>query len=192
MKRQFILFVSHCILNTASKVSSMGRDGRQSEEETRIAFLHRALDKKIQLIQLPCPEFTLYGSKRWGHTKEQFDNPFYRDHCQKSLSPFLTELEAYLDDERFQVLGLVGIEDSPSCGVCRTCSSSAWGGEFYGNTKLAENISKVSSIAGQGVMIEVLNKMLKEREISLPIVALNSKNPSILNSLIDTVGDEEL
>lgn len=59
----------------------------------------KAVEQGIQLVQLPCPEFTLYGPKRWGHTREQFDNPFFREHCRKILSPVLTQMKAYMGPE---------------------------------------------------------------------------------------------
>lgn len=76
MEQQKIVFVSHCALNTAAKVQRSAQEGEQ-EEKLRREFLHRVVDQGIQLIQLPCPEFTLYGASRWGHVKEQFDNPFF-------------------------------------------------------------------------------------------------------------------
>ena len=85
MEQQKIVFVSHCALNTAAKVQRSAQEGEQ-EEKLRREFLHWVVDQGIQLIQLPCPEFTLYGASRWGHVKEQFDNPFFRDHCRKILS----------------------------------------------------------------------------------------------------------
>ena len=90
---QKILFVSHCILNTAAKVVRYGDTGKK-EEESRLEFVVKTVEQGIQLVQLPCPEFTLYGPGRWGHTKEQFDNPFFREHCRKILEPILTQMKA--------------------------------------------------------------------------------------------------
>ncbi len=69
MEQQKIVFVSHCALNTAAKVQRSAQEGEQ-EEKLRREFLHRVVDQGIQLIQLPCPEFTLYGASRWGHVKD--------------------------------------------------------------------------------------------------------------------------
>lgn len=48
-----------------------------AEENLRKKFMHKAIDQEVQIIQLPCPEFTLYGPKRWGHVSNQFDNTFF-------------------------------------------------------------------------------------------------------------------
>lgn len=72
-----IIFVSHCILNTASKVVLYNQTDMDAEENLRKKFMHKAIDQEVQIIQLPCPEFTLYGPKRWGHVSNQFDNTFF-------------------------------------------------------------------------------------------------------------------
>ena len=65
---QKILIVSHCLLNTASKVERFKEESVRSEEQLRREVLREAVDSGVQLLQLPCPEFVMYGSLRWGHT----------------------------------------------------------------------------------------------------------------------------
>ena len=65
-KPREILFVSHCILNTAAKVVLFNQAAIDAEEALRMRFLTTAIRRGVQLVQLPCPEFTLYGSRRWG------------------------------------------------------------------------------------------------------------------------------
>ena len=115
---QNILFVSHCILNTAAKVVLYNQAEIDAEEALRRRFVGRALELGVQMIQLPCPEFTLYGAQRWGHVSNQFDNPFFSAHCRAILSPYLLQMKEYLaHPERFHVLGVVGVDGSPSCRV---------------------------------------------------------------------------
>ena len=103
-----IIFVSHCILNTASKVVLYNQEEIDAEENLRIKFLNKAISNGIQIIQLPCPEFTLYGAKRWGHVSNQFDNTFFRKHCRKILEPIIDQLKEYLENEDFfEVLALL-------------------------------------------------------------------------------------
>ena len=91
-----ILFVSHCILNTASKVVLYNQADIDAEEDLRVRFLTKAVQNGVQLVQLPCPEFTLYGSQRWGHVSNQFDNIFFRNHCRKILQPIIDQMKEYL------------------------------------------------------------------------------------------------
>lgn len=187
MKKQKILFVSHCIFNTAAKVCRSMPIEKTNEEISRKDFLVKAICADIQFIQLPCPEFTLYGPHRWGHMQSQFDNPFFREHCKVSLAPIFLQMQAYLEvPERFDVLGIVGINGSPSCGVTRTCKGP-WGGEFSGRTDLETVLSSVVSASESGVLIDVLKSEMNRLEIKLPIMALDGRNPDAMKGLLEKV-----
>ena len=165
-----IVFVSHCILNTASKVVLYKREDIDAEEKLRLRFMQKALDKGVQIVQLPCPEFTLYGAKRWGHVSGQFDNPFFRKHCQEILEPVIDQLKEYLNnDDRFEVLGIVGIDGSPSCGVDYTCYGNCLGA-FDGRTDLEETLQSIRLDKGKGVFMDVLDEMLKQNGLEDRIV----------------------
>ena len=187
MERQKILFVSHCIFNTSAKVCRNIPIEKNSEEKSRKDFLVKAIEANIQFIQLPCPEFTLYGPLRWGHMQNQFDNPFFREHCRESLVPIFLQMQAYLQvPERFDVLGIVGINGSPSCGVTRTCKGSC-GGEFSGKTDFEETMSSMVSSPEPGVFIDVLKTEMEKLGIKLPIMALDGRNPNAMNELFEKV-----
>ena len=91
--RQKILFVSHCFLNDAAKLKHQNLEAQQSERISKRAFLKQILDSDIELIQLPCPEFLLHGSNRWGHAVSQFDTPFFRKETERMLEPVLMQIE---------------------------------------------------------------------------------------------------
>ncbi|MDR2759271.1 MAG: hypothetical protein LBB78_07820 [Spirochaetaceae bacterium] len=184
MKIQKILFVSHCILNTASKVVMYNDEEMAQEEALRRRFVHAALDAGVQLIQLPCPEFTLYGTKRWGHTSNQFDNPFFRSHCRKLLEYPLMEIEVYMaDPARFKVLGFVGIDGSPSCGVDYTCVGP-WGGNLGGREDLGSLAADVRLVKKAGVFFDELEKLLKERGAVLNRTGLLASEPEKVMKLL--------
>ena len=172
MGKKKIIFVSHCVLNTASKVVRYIEKEINEEEIARKKFLWEAIEKDIYLIQLPCPEFNLYGSNRWGHTKDQFQNSFFREHSRKMLEPYILQMKEYIkEDEKFDVLGIIGIEGSPSCGVNITCCGR-WGGEFSGREDIGEVIKGIYIREEKGVFMEVLEKMMSESNIELPMLSL--------------------
>jgi hypothetical protein len=157
------------------------------EESLRRRFVHAALDAGIQLRQLPCPEFTLYGSRRWGHTSNQFDNPFFRRHCRELLTGPLDEAAAYQEDrERFEVLGFAGIDGSPSCGVDYTCAGP-WGGNLAGREDLGAIVSAVELEKRPGVFFDELRIMMRERGLSLPCIGLFAKEPEKIMGLIQKI-----
>ncbi len=160
-----IVFVSHCILNVASKVVMYNQEDMDKEEALRKDFLNKAINNDVQIIQLPCPEFTLYGAKRWGHVSNQFDNVFFRNHCRKILEPIIEQIHEYLDNPAmFKLLGIVGIDGSPSCGVDYTCFGN-WFGSFEDREDLNETLTSCKFDKGNGVFIEVLKDMLKEHKV---------------------------
>lgn len=184
---QKIVFVSHCILNTASKVVLYNQEEIEAEEALRKAFIRQAVDNGIQIIQLPCPEFTLYGAKRWGHVSDQFDNVFFRSHCRSLLRPILDQLKEYLaNEDRFEVLGFVGIDGSPSCGVDYTCRGN-WLGSFGCRTDLEETLADCHMEKKPGVMMSVLQEMLVEESLAdrIIITSLYAPEPEKCMNLID-------
>ena len=181
---QRILFVAHCVLNTASKVVMYDRDEIGREEALRRRFVREALDAGIQLRQLPCPEFTIYGSRRWGHTTDQFDNPFFRRHCRKLLADPMDEIAAYLEDrERFEVLGFAGIDGSPSCGVDYT-AAGPWGGNLGGREDLDALVADVRLERRSGVFFDEIGNMMRERGLNLPCTGLFAGEPEKIMRLV--------
>lgn len=172
-----ILVVSHCILNNASKVL---QDESELADEymERDRLMHAVLDKGIQLIQLPCPEFIIYGPKRWGHVKDQFDNSFFRGECRNMLIPVMDQLKEYSGvPERFRILGIVSVEGSPSCGCRLTCRGD-WGGEpDFGDSCSTEKEVRMTEEAG--VFMEVIMDMLGEYGLDIPVMTIPEAASSI-------------
>ncbi len=181
---QKIVFVSHCVLNTASKVIMYNEREMADEEALRKRFLQAAVAQGVQLIQLPCPEFILYGRKRWGHVSEQFDTPYFRRECRRMLNDLIVQMKEYLaGEERFEVLGIIGIDGSPSCGVDYTCYG-AWGGNLSDRSDLADTISSARLGKGRGIMMDELASILHEQGIRVPMIGLFAAEPEKIMSLL--------
>lgn len=129
----------------------------------------------IGIIQLPCPEIRSCGMRRWGMVKEQYDTPFYRDHCQKLFYPQLQQIEEYLSNG-YEIIGIIGMDGSPSCGVRKTCSAD-WKGELSNNPNLQSMIGGLKMVEGSGVFIEEIETMLKSRDIHMDFSAVDEANP---------------
>ena len=182
-----VIFVAHCILNTASKVVMYNKEEMEAEETLRKKFLEKAIANDVQIIQLPCPEFTMYGAKRWGHVSNQFNNVFFKNNCRKELEPIVEQIQEYLENPKmFEVLGIVGIDGSPSCGVDYTCYGD-WYGSFEEREDLDETLNSCRFAEGNGVFIEVLIEMLKEQNIldKVKLSSLFANEPEKCLSLLD-------
>ena len=167
-----LLVVSHCILNKASKVA---QDESELAEEyrQRDALIRLAIDRDVQLIQLPCPEFIIYGAARWGHVKDQFDNPYFREQSRAMLKPVIMQLKEYAQHpESFNIIGIVSVEGSPSCGSNLTCRAE-WGGELTAELCADGGPSeKVRMVNEAGVYMEELASMLTEHELNIPVYSI--------------------
>ena len=179
-----ILLVSHCMMNTASKLKSFKATDEKSEDKLRKEIVKTAMDNDIQLLQLPCPEFLQYGYRRWGHTYDQFNNVFFRERCREMLTPIILQVKEYLENpEEFEIVGILGIDGSPSCGVKYTCRA-AWGGEFSGRD-VTDVLHSCHLEEGSGVLMETLKKMLDEEGITLKMDGLFAKEPERAMSMVE-------
>lgn len=172
--KQKILFVSHCFLNDAAKLKNQNFEEQQSERAAKRSFLKYALDCDVELIQLPCPEFILYGSNRWGHAASQFNTSFFRKESRHLLEPFIMQIEEYLSHpERFEILGILGIDGSPSCGIHYTYDGN-WGGELNGNSNLAQSLHSLSKTDCPGIFMEIFQQILREHNLNIPFFSLET------------------
>jgi len=164
-----VVLLSHCILNANSKVE------RLSDYEGIIPSVAQILiEKGIGVIQLPCPELLNCGIRRWGQVKEQYDNFHFRQECRKMLMPIISQVSDYIA-AGYKVLGVVGIDGSPSCGVEITCSGD-WKGELCGNPGLDETIGTLKMVSGKGVFMEEFSRLLEEHGINLPFTAVDESD----------------
>lgn len=136
-----------------------------SEIQPLIGYL---LFVKAGLYQLPCPEQTYLGCNRWGQSKEQYDNPYYRDHCRSIFKQVLNDMLEYIGNE-YLIPCLLGIKGSPSCGIDYTFSAS-WAGEI----SAASNIKNPGSIEpGRGVFMEEIADLLNSYSLDIPLVEVD-------------------
>lgn len=175
MKRnKNIVVVSHCILNTNSKVEGL------SEFEGAQNIAIELIDKGYGIIQLPCPEMIMYGISRWGHVKEQFDNMFFRDQCRQMLIPYVRQFSDYLN-KNYNIEGIIAIDGSPSCGYNKTCSSRSWFGELSECMNLQNKLEDIQMVDGKGVFMEELENLLIEYKLDIPIIGFEECNNRLIN-----------
>ena len=170
-RKKCLILLCHCILNCNAKVGGLAE--YQGAQQSLLTYL---IDNGYGLIQLPCPEITMYGVKRWGHVKEQFNTPYYRKHCREIFLPIREQIIDYLDSG-YTLKTLIGIDGSPSCGIYQTCSSISWGGEMGATSGLDEKIKTLKTINSPGVFIEEIAKILRENNIQLDFIAVDETNP---------------
>lgn len=122
-----VVFISHCILNQNS-IS----DGTADRTGSITEIVNLLMDNNIGIIQLPCPELICLGLDRGNpngskspilnentRIRESLISPKNIENLKKLARQVVMQLEEYQKFE-FTIIGLIGIDRSPSCGVNTT------------------------------------------------------------------------
>jgi predicted secreted protein len=150
-----VAFVAHCLLNQNAKV-----DGGARTAGVYAPLVEELRAQGWRIEQMPCPELAFTGLHRFWAVKEQLDTPAFRRHCSTIARAVASVIAVHA--ERGNDIVLVGLEGSPSMGVCVTSSDPEIGGRPVwpeGSTELA---------AGKGIYIEELEAELTERGFRMP------------------------
>lgn len=161
-KPRYFIIVAHCLLNPSTRVHVLGKRYEMAQ-----VICNYFLERKISIIQLPCPEFTAMGYMRNPQGRQQYNNIFFRNHCQKELESYVNIISELKENDNTP-LCFIGIEGSPTCSV-------KWGPHKVNKYKTESIIADPKEEAKEGntvlgVMTMVLDKMLKERGIDIPCI----------------------
>jgi predicted secreted protein len=153
-----LVMVSHCLLNQNS--ISDGTADLPSQFDEIVACL---MKNRVGIIQLPCPEMLCLGLDRGnpdgGKTELLKENTRIRGLMEEAgnaakLKAAAEEIARQIEDYRnhgFEILGLIGVDRSPSCGIVTTSR--------HGREE-----------PGRGAFIDVLAGCLARRRIEIPMV----------------------
>ena len=79
---------------------------------------------------------------------------------------------------------MIGADYSPTCGV-NIIPVGSCGGEFNEYNNYQKSIDEIEIKNGKGIMMEELDKLLKEYEISTQFLAVDETNLSSYHELLD-------
>ena len=108
-RRRRVIFVSHCWLN----INARFPEGA-AFEGANTALMQLLLQEGLGIIQMPCPEQVCLGLEKYAYgavVGEQLRGCFRR--CAESV---VEQLKEYLV-HGYEVVGIMGMNPSPSCGV---------------------------------------------------------------------------
>lgn len=169
-----IIFVSYCIL--CQSIRAQGVSIRfPAVVSPIIDFL---MENHINIVQMPCPELHYDGVIREAVRKDAYDNPKFRRICKKYAKQVLDTMQI-LREAGYKIMGILGIENSPTCGV-----------------KFVFRAGK-GRVHESGVFIEELQRLLSNRKLeNIPFLGIQTfniqKSVSDLKKLIykqTTMGD---
>jgi predicted secreted protein len=115
-----------------------------------------------RIEQMPCPELTFTGLNRFWAVREQYDTAAYRRHSRRIASAVVGAIEVHVRAGREVVL--VGIEGSPSMGVCITSSDP----KRAGLPEWPDGSDEL--VPGEGIFMEELRAEMAARRMPEPRV----------------------
>ena len=160
-----ILLVAHCVLNQNAKIDRCGRYPGAILEASQAL-----ISSGVGIVQMPCPELMALGLDRQVEREnnasiESEDERVAQlmrqkvnlSHCHDIAADLIYQIQQY-QKNGFTVLGILGMNGSPTCGV-----ETRWG-----NMREEE---------GAGVLIEALREQLDSVQISLPTRGIKAQEP---------------
>ena len=116
-----VVLVSHCILNQSTRARWPGGGARRDTGFLR-DILELLMAEGVGVVQMDCPEFSLFGNPRRPRTKEGYDTPEFREICSQIAGRTCDRIIAFqkTGPTGVEVIAVLGVDGSPSCGVRRT------------------------------------------------------------------------
>lgn len=153
-----VAVVAHCLLNQNAKVNGFAFFPAMLKPLVELLYA-----QDFGILQLPCPETTFSGTRRWWYVREQYDTPNYRAHCRKLLEPVVNQIVEY-QKEGYKVC-IIALDGSPSCGGYHSGTNPQWGGA----PKIPEEqLTNYPTTNKPGIFIEELLGMLKAAKTPMP------------------------
>ncbi len=157
-----LVFVSHCILNQNS-ISDNTADLPGTFREV----VDLLLESDVGIVQMPCPELLCLGLDRGDPDGADRDIVVENTRIRKALKKessskkmdLLIDQVAYQIKEYkkydFSILGIIGVNRSPSCGVETTSKND-------------------KEVTGKGLLIGGLKEKLDEKEIDVEMIGVKT------------------
>lgn len=157
-----IVLVSHCILNQNS-IS----DGTADFPGTNASTVKLLMESNVGIIQLPCPELFCLGLDRGDvhggerdvvtentRIRQQLETDRSAEMIQHLVDQTLFQINEYIK-HGFSILGVIGINRSPSCGIQTTSRNN-------------------HEVIGEGVFMERLKQELEKNGIHLDMIGIKA------------------
>jgi predicted secreted protein len=155
-----VIFVPHCALNQNARAA--GAAERPAAVSELIAGL---LEREIGIVQMPCPELCAFGLDRGQvRVEDALRAPAGRVLCRRLAREQAQQIQAYLGGG-IRVLGILGKNGSPSCGVEVT-----WAGGVC---------------PGPGAYMEVLAAELQARNLPVEMTGMRDSESTQALAVVD-------
>ncbi|PKO02711.1 MAG: hypothetical protein CVU43_06585 [Chloroflexi bacterium HGW-Chloroflexi-5] len=160
-----VILVSHCILNQNAKIDRCAHYPGAMREVTQVM-----LDAGLGFIQIPCPELLFLGlDRRVEKDKETtveseddrvgvlMNKTVPRVLCGKISYDLIYQIKQY-QLNGFTVVGMLGINGSPTCGVETTWEDG-------------------KETDGSGIFIKIFKEECADQGVKIPIRGIKAQDP---------------
>ena len=142
-----VIFVAHCVLNQNARMVDVADFPAMHDQ--LCDYLQKS---QVGIIQMPCPETYCLGLGRFD-VRVGLEHPAGMARLQRIIDDLIFTIQEY----QFQgmvVVGIIGKEGSPSCGVSQTWYNESGHGD------------------GREVFIRELKKKLKQHKLNIPVIGV--------------------
>ncbi len=155
-----VILVPHCALNQNARVAGAAK--RTAGVTELIAGL---LERGIGIIQMPCPELCILGLDRAHiNIRSELEKVAGRAECRRLAGDLVRQIEEYRKCG-VRILGILGKNGSPTCGVEQT--------RFDGVAP------------GTGVFIEELRAELCDQDLPIGVTGMRDDDPARALAAVD-------
>ena len=166
-KDRKIVMIAQCLINPYCRVHILGQNFPLSRE-----IMDYLMQKRVGIIQYPCPETTAMGLKRNPQGRQQYDSVFFRNHCKELLKIPMLMVKEFIENG-YRLTCFIGLENSPTCGI-------HWG-KHKVNKYRTESPNPVDNAEPgepelKGIMAEILSEELSKYEIDVPFLEFPTKS----------------
>ncbi len=172
-----VIFLAHCLLNQ-NAIS----DGTAEVPAAHREILRAILDAQVGVVQLPCPELCGLGLDRGDprgaerpvvventRIRRAMEQPEAAARLQELTDQVVWQIREYRK-HGFAVLGIVGVDRSPCCGVDTTSDQDR-------------------ELPGRGVFMAALQTALEEAELTVPVIGVKPSSPDALAKVRALLGE---
>jgi hypothetical protein len=181
-----VVFLAHCILDESTRYL-----GGACARGCVAPILEQCMRERVGIIQMPCPEarawggvlkkrlLAIYGASRshpgaWAAARAAL--PLWLRYTRLRYRHLAKQVAAEMADYAaagFEIVGVVGIDGSPSCGVGVTLDPrcvDALAAIDVDRVTLPQHdrIVRSHAVAGEGIFVEELKRELRRRGLSVP------------------------
>jgi predicted secreted protein len=189
-----VIFVSHCILNSNTRyLGGAFYSGINNE------IVSELIKSGYGIIQLPCPEQVVWGGvlKRFiwipiGSNGKPINSLFKlffplfilytKWRYSRLASTIVSQIKDYIDSG-FEVIGLIGVDGSPTCGVFKTLNMeksfrfiSELSIDSLNRNEYNTNLFSICAEKGMGLFIKTLSKKLHRNGVKINLKSVDIEN----------------